>query len=59
MRLPEANTSYEKGKLSNMYTLSNFSALLLQAKNEGIITSEELDVLLLWRKNPENYYDKI
>jgi orotate phosphoribosyltransferase len=56
--LPEAIQAMKRENCS-IFTLSNFSALLLQAKNEGIITSEELDVLLLWRKNPENYYDKI
>jgi orotate phosphoribosyltransferase len=43
-----------------LYTLSNFSALLRQAQDDGIIASEEYEVLSSWRKNPEKYYnDKI
>ncbi len=57
--LPKAIQSMVNEKCS-LFTLSNFSALMLQAKEEKLVTEEELIALSMWRNNPENYYhDKI
>ena len=57
--LPKAVKSMIKENCS-LFTLSNFSSLLFQAKNEKLITEEEAKALSLWQKDPENYlYDNI
>jgi len=40
-----------------LFTLTNFSALLQQSKNTGLLTNEETDMLNQWRNNPETFYN--
>ncbi len=57
--LPEA-IKWLAHETCSLFTLSHFTALMQQAKDEKLITEEECRVLSLWRQNPENYYhDKI
>lgn len=36
-----------------LHTLSNYTAMIEAARTEGLITSEEMDLLRSWRENPE------
>ena len=38
-----------------LYTLCNYITLVNQAKQTGYISSEELDLIKQWHKNPENW----
>lgn len=53
--LPKAINSMLKENCS-LFTLSNFSSLLLQAKKEKLITEEEAETVSQWQKDPENYF---
>ncbi len=50
-------TAEENFKKQNttLHTLSDYSHLITQASNEGTVSSEHLETLKEWRKNPSQW----
>jgi orotate phosphoribosyltransferase len=52
-----AEDNFKKANVA-LYTLSDYNILLDQAAKSNYISSEELEFLSLWRKDPENWKPK-
>lgn len=53
-QLEKAKLAFEESSIS-YDSLSNYTALLQQAKSMGILNDEQMEQLAFWRKNPEEY----
>ena len=53
---------FEKAKIAftdtGLITLSNFDALILEAKENGFLDDNETDLVLQWNKDPEGWGPK-
>jgi orotate phosphoribosyltransferase len=56
--LKAATDNFEKAGCK-LFTLSNYNALLFQAKTQELITDAELEILEKWKVNPKEWGSKL